>query len=192
MAVDRFVELSAKVKTKYPRFTIKYRDKSWLMPLFWVLQKVTKTDYSTFIQTIFTTMYVGSGWDAMSSDEKYARLRHEMKHIRQFYEWPLGAWAWPVNHILTAICYLFILPVILTFRSVFEREAYIQTLLVHYELEGVQSQSAKVFYANWLSGVFGGSAYLFMWRRQAAYDWTIEIQNKIEQGLIVNNEDRIL
>lgn len=189
--IDRFAVLSVQTKTKYPRFSVKERAKSWLAPIFWILQKVTRMDYSSFTTTIFSTMYVGSDWGSSSSNSKYKTLRHEMKHIRQFHCWPLGRWAWPVNHVLMGLAYLLLLPVLLTFRAMFEREGYTQTLLVEYELNGPFTDTRMEENARWLANTFGGSAYLFMWRRKAAYAWAMETQRGINAGEIRNPVDRV-
>lgn len=191
MAIDRYEVLAARVRKTYPRFKVKERDKSWLRPIFWALQKITRQDYGSFTTTVFSTMYVGADWAKDSSLDKYKTLRHEKVHIAQFHRFPLGRWAWPVNHLLMALCYLFILPVIWTFRARFEREGYTQTLLVQYELHGQISESRMENNARWLSETFGGSAYAWMWRRKAAYNWAMEIQRKINAGEIANPTDRV-
>lgn len=191
MAIDRYEILSRQVKTQFPRFRVKERDKAWLGLVFRVLSRLIGCDYSLFTTTIFSTMYVGSDWAAGSSDDKYARLRHELVHIDQFHRFPLGRWAWPINHVLMALCYLLLLPVLWTFRARFEREGYTQTLLVEYELHGPISQERMEDNAQWLAQTFGGSAYFFMWRRSAAYAWAMETQRKINAGQISNSTYRV-
>jgi hypothetical protein len=162
-----------------------------LAPIFWLLSKITRRDYSGFNTTIFSTMYVGPDWATDSSTSRYKSLRHEMKHIDQFHRWPLGRWAWPVNHLLTSIAYLLILPVLWTLRARFEREGYTQTLLVEYELNGPFSDARMEDNARWMADTFGGAAYLFMWRKSAAYAWAMDTQRKINAGEISNPEDRV-
>lgn len=189
--IDRFVVLSDQVRARYPRFTVTRRDRSWLAPIFWLLQKITRQDYSNFVTTIFSTMYVGSSWGTDSSVSKYKTLRHEMKHIDQFHRWPMGRWAWPVNHVLMSIAYLLLLPVLWTFRAMFEREGYTQTLLVEFEMNGPFSDARMEENARWMATTFGGSAYLFMWRKSAAYAWAMDVQRKINAGEISNPTDRV-
>ena len=189
--IDRFAVLSLQAKAKFPRFTVKERSKSWLAPIFWLLQKITRMDYSTFTTTIFSTMYVGTDWGASSSTSKYKTLRHELRHIRQFHCWPLGRRAWPINHVLTALAYLLVLPVLWTLRAMFEREGYTQTLLVEYELNGPFTDTRMEENARWMADTFGGSAYLFMWRKSAAYAWAMETQRAINAGEIRNSEERV-
>lgn len=189
--IDRYSVLSLRVKGCYPRFSVVERDKSWLRPIFWLLSKVTRKDYSNFNTTIFSTMYVGPGWGTDSSTSRYKSLRHEMKHIEQFHRWPLGRWAWPINHVLTALAYLLLLPIIWTLRAKFEREGYTQTLLVEYELNGPFTDGRMEDNARWLAETFGGSAYFFMWRKKSAYAWAMETQRKINAGEISNPSDRV-
>jgi hypothetical protein len=189
--IDRYAVLSLKTKEQYPRFKVKARDKSWLRPIFWLLQKITRQDYSSFTTTIFSTMYVGSDWGSSSTSSKYKTLRHEKKHIEQFHRFPLGRWAWPINHVLMALAYLLVLPVIWTLRAKFEREGYTQTLLVEYELSGPLTDARMEENARWLANTFGGSAYLFMWRKRAAYGWAMGVQRQINAGEISNQADRV-
>jgi len=187
--INRYDELCKRTKKDYPRFNVRERDKSWLRPIFWLLRKITKQDYNSFTTTIFSTMYVGPGWDKKSSDDKYKTLRHEKVHVRQFHCFPLGRWAWPINHVLMSLCYLLLLPVILTFRARFEREGYLQTLLVEYELKGKISVAAMSRNAKWIGETFGGSTYCWMWRRSSAEAWAVETQRKINEGKIANPDD---
>jgi hypothetical protein len=189
--LDRYQILSTQTKKEFPRFRVKERDKSWLRPVFWLLQKITKQDYDGFTTTIASTMYVGPRWESKTSDEKYKTLRHEKKHIRQAHCWPLGRWAWPVNHLLMGLCYLLVLPVLLTLRSRFEREGYTQTMLVEYELNGPFSDSKMESWARWMAETFGGSAYAWMWTRKKAYVWAMETMRAINAGEIKNDQDRV-
>ncbi len=191
MAIDRYELLCARVKSSYPRFNVKERGRSWLAPIFWLLQKITRRDYSLFTTTVFSTMYVGTGWPKFSSNDKYKFLRHEMMHIKQFHRWPLGRWAWPINHLIVALCYLFVFPVLWTMRSKFEREGYTQNLLVDYELAGDITELQMEANATWMAQTFGGSDYLFMWRKTPAYAWAMDTQRQIKAGLIANPTDRV-
>lgn len=189
---DRFDELSARTKAEFPRFNVRERDKSWLRWIFGPLSKILGQDYSTFTTTIFSTMYVGAGWQHDTPNEKYQTLRHEMQHIDQFHHWPLGRRLWPVNHVIMAFCYLFVLPLFWTLRARFERAGYTQTLLVEFELHGAFSQDRMESNARWMAETFGGGSYFYMWRRKAAYAWAMETQRKILAGEITNPKDRVL
>jgi hypothetical protein len=162
-----------------------------LRPIFWLLAKVTGTDYSTFHTTIFSTMYTGPRWEKMSDTQRYRLLRHEKKHIEQAHCFPLGRRLWPVNHLLWAFCYLLVLPFFLTFRAKFEREGYTQSLLVDFEENGLISERDMEENARWKAKTFGGSAYAWMWRGSAAYAWAMDTQRKINAGEITNRLDRV-
>jgi len=189
--MDRYTVLSSQVRAAFPRFRVVRRQDSWLAPVFWLLGKLTGMNYAGFTTTIFSTMYVGSDWDAISSNAKYGTLRHELQHIRQFHRWPLGAWAWPINHGLMTLAYLLLWPVLWTFRAKFERAGYAQTLLVEFELHGPFSDLRMEENARWLAETFGGSAYLFMWRRKSAYAWAMNLQRQINAGEFKNAVDRV-
>ena len=189
---SRYEVLANRVKSEFPRFNVKERDKSWLFPIFWLLKKITSQDYKTFTTTIFSTMYVGPTWEKKSDEQKYRTLRHELVHIRQFHCFPLGRWAWPVNHLLMSLCYLLLLPVLWTFRAKFEREGYTQSLLVEFELKGPISENRKEDNARWMAQTFGGGAYALMWTKKKAYAWAMDVQRKINAGEITNPRDRVL
>ena len=104
------------------------------------------------------------------------------KHFRQAHEFPLGRRLWAINHLLFAACYIFVLPFVWTYRAKFEREAYLQTLLVEHELHGRIPEKRMEHNARWLADTFGGSTYLFMWKKQAAYEWAMETQRQINAG----------
>lgn len=192
MSDDKFAALLTRVKVEFPRFSVKERDKSWLRWIFWPLQKVLRQDFSEFTTTIGSTMYVGPNWAGKSPTAKYMTLRHEIIHTRQFHRWPLGPSLWVLNHVLMAFCYLFVLPLLWSFRAKFEREGYAQTLLVEHELYGGFSEARMEQNATWIAATFGGSAYFFMWRKKAAHAWAIETQRKIMVGEITNPKDRVV
>ena len=183
---SRYHALAFQVKNKYPRFNVKERNKSWLMPIFWVLSRLTGQSYDNFTTTIFSTMYVSSSWSEKSDERKYRTLRHEEVHIEQFHCFPLGRWAWPINHLLMSLCYLLLLPAIFSMRAKFEREGYTQTLLVEFELGGPFSEDRMEYNARWLAETFGGSAYAWMWTRKKAYAWSMDTMRKINAGDILS------
>jgi hypothetical protein len=170
---------------------VRIRRESWLHPIFWLLSKITRTDYSHFSTTIGSTIYARDNWEERTPDQKYKLLRHELVHIRQVHRFPLGRWAWPLNHLIYSIFYLLFLPVILTFRSKFEREGYTQSMLTSYELHGEFSLAKKAAWAKRMATTFGGSAYMWMWRKKAAYAWALETIRKIHAGEITNDGDRV-
>lgn len=178
--------LVTRAAAEYPRLSIAVRSESWLAPFFWVLEKVTRRNYDSFVTTVFSTIYVGDDWDEESLKAKARVLRHELVHVRQFHCWPLGRKLWPVNHVLMALAYLFLLPVLWTMRAKFEREAYTETLLDIAERDGPQTEASMDRTARWLSDIFGGPSYLFMWRRKSAYEWAMDTQRRIDSKMKVD------
>lgn len=176
---------------EHPRLQIIKRDDStFLNVLFWPLKKITGQTYDTAATTIFSTIYVPSNWMLYSTDGKYLLLRHEMTHVRRFNNWPLGKYLWPLNNVITALLYLFCLPVVFTMRSWFEREAYTQTLLVMHEL-GMLEGGNRISTANWLRETFSNSTYLYMWDRGPAAKWIERTISDIESGKITNEVDKV-
>jgi hypothetical protein len=189
---NRYEQLALRVKALYPRFNQRPRDKSWLRPLFWLLGKITRTDYSTFHTTVWSTMYTGPRWEKMNDKARYRLLRHEMKHIKQAHCFPFGRRLWPVNHLLQGICYILILPFFVTFRAKFEREGYTQSLLAEFELYGPFGEEKMESRARWMANTFGGSTYAWMWTKKKAYEWAMDTMRKINAGEISNKLDRVI
>lgn len=189
--IDRYSLLAAQTKREYPRFHVKRRKDSWLHYVTAVLSFITRKDYKTFSTTIFSGMYTRDDWNERTPDQKYKLLRHEKKHIKQFHCWPLGRWAWPVNHIIMSFFYLLVLPVKFTFRAHFEREGYTQSMLTEFELNGPFTEKKAEYYARKMANTFGGSTYLFMWTKKKAYAWAVETIRKIHEREITNSSDRV-
>lgn len=189
--IDRYQILHGKTRREFPRFNVKLRKESWLHPIFWVLGSLLRKDFSTFTTTIFSTMYAADDWYTRSSDRRYQTMRHELIHVRQFHKFPLGRWAWPLNHLLMGLCYLFVLPVLLTMRAKFEREGYTQTMLVEHELHGTFSEEKMHDWARWMADTFGGPTYAWMWTKKKGYEWAMDTMRKINTGKIKNDRDRV-
>ena len=190
--MDRYKILFDRLKKDYPRLQVKIRSQTWLGIVFRILSFFTRKDYSNFTTTLGSTLYVEDHWNELSSDRRYAALRHEIMHVRQFHRWPLGRWAWPLNHLIMALAYLLLLPVFWTMRAHFEREGYTQTLLVRCELQGEHFSDLQMeANARWMVEMFCTSAYLWMWTRRKTYDWAMETQRKINEGTIINDRDRV-
>lgn len=83
-----------------------------------------------YVTTIGRTIYVNDGWDQRSLEDRYATLRHELVHVRQFLRFGV---------VPMAIAYLLLpLPLGLAWcRMRLEREAYEESIRVVYELGGV-------------------------------------------------------
>lgn len=191
--MDRYQTLLARIQKEFPRFCVKVRSKTWLHFIFRFLSFVGRRDLSGFTTTIGSTMYVSDDWEKRSPDDRYSTLRHELVHVRQFYQWPLGRWIWPLNHFLMGLCYLLVLPVFLTMRAKFERAGYTQTMLVQRELQNTPlSDEQMESNARWMVATFTGSGgYFWMWTKRATYNWAMETQRLINKGTIINNQDRV-
>lgn len=182
MAIDRFEVLSQLTKREFPRFSIRDRSSTWLR-LF-----MGNSTATTIGSTVYTDPSI---WADLTSDQRYKVLRHEKVHIRQFNRWPFGRWAWPLNHVLVALCYLFVLPMVWTLRARFEREAYVQSLMVDFELDGRISDARMEENAEWLATILSDDTFVYAWRKKAAYAWAMETQRKINAGEIANPTDRV-
>lgn len=193
--INRYQVLLENFKKEYPRFKVKDRNGTWVQGVLSILGVFTRQKYAGFTTTIGTTMYVDRSWTNRRSDSKYQTLRHEIQHVRQFHRWPMPfldhAVIWRINALIMGLCYLFVLPAIWTLRAKFEREGYTQTLLVEKEIKGSISEDRMEANARRLAKTFGGSAYFFMWRKKAAYEWAMETQRKINAGEITNQRDRV-
>ena len=185
-----YTNLVEEVRAEFPRFSEKERDKSWLMPIFWVLSKITRQNYDTFTTTVFSTMYVGPSWKKKSPKQKYKTLRHERVHIDQFHNFPMPRWLWPINHLLMAFCYLLVLPVFLTMRARFERAGYTQSMLAEFELYGPFSDSKMEDWGRWMAETFGGGAYLYMGNGSKAYAWAMDTMRKINSGELIHHQGK--
>ncbi len=105
-----------------------------------------------YVTTFWHTIYVPDDWEARPIEERWATLRHELVHVRQFERWG-GA---------MAVAYLLLpLPLGLAwFRMRFEREAYEETLRAWHELGG---RAACERLRAHVTGQFTSGAYGWMW-----------------------------
>ena len=152
-----------------------------------------KADWSGYTTTIWRTMYVPEDFFYWSDEDKYRLLRHELVHLRQFRRWPmsfLDPYLWRVNALIMSFCYIFVFPVILTFRAKFERAGYTQSMLSWYEIHGFSTRY-RVQKAMQMGVTFGGSPYLFMWRTTPAKIWAYDTMDAIANGDITNDKDNV-
>lgn len=181
--MNKYHTLFARYRALYPRLNVVKKDESRLMQtIFWPLKKLTGNNYNNYTTTIGSTIYVPPDFGAWPDDERYILLRHEAQHVKQFHRWPFGIWAWPLNHLLMGLAYLFLLPVFLTMRAYFERAGYTQTILATYECYGIGDSQAQEAYAEWIADVFSGSSYLWMWRRGPAKKWALKTIKNVCNG----------
>ena len=105
-----------------------------------------------YVTTLWHTVYVPDDWEARPIEERWATLRHELVHVRQFERWGVAM----------AVAYLLLpLPLGLAwFRMRFEREAYEETLRAWHELGG---RAACERLRAHVIGQFTSGAYGWMW-----------------------------
>ena len=108
------------------------------------------TDYVT---TIGRTIYVPADWDQRTLADRYATLRHERVHVRQFARYGL---------FVMAFAYLFLpLPIGLAWcRYRLEQEAYEESMRAAYELGGVAALDGL---RDHVIAQFVSASYAWMW-----------------------------
>jgi len=179
-----FEKLWEEVKSEFPRAKIVRKDKSLFMKIIFSFLFFTGIDYiNNFITTIGCTVYVPPSWDNgdYSDYSKYAVIRHERTHMRQFRSWPFGRYFWWINPVLMGFCYIFVLPVFWTTRSYFEKEGYIQNMLVSYERTGTIDLN---YWMVKLEPVFCGPKYCWMDTKKSFRKWITSTVAKIQSGEI--------
>jgi hypothetical protein len=111
---DRLLERARK---EFGGLTIKKRSQTW-----WAgtVDKLWGTgQYTT---TLGKTIAFPDKWETWSMESRYEVLSHEVEHLHQQKRLGLGLF-W-LGFLIYAFLSLFILPVVLTLRSVFEKGAY--------------------------------------------------------------------
>jgi len=122
-----------------------------------VLQVVTlgaQSEYlARYVTTIGRTIYLTPRWDERTLADRYATLRHEAVHIAQFERFGL---------VPMAIAYLVLpFPIGLAWcRMRLEREAYEETLRVHFAVGG---RAAVERLREHVIRQFTSGAYGWMW-----------------------------
>lgn len=164
---ERYEIFLASVRAEVPGFQVVRKDQSFFQRLIhYTLCVVTlgrMRGYLTqFLTTIGKTVYVSSDWEQRSFDDKYALLRHEAVHLRQFKKLTLP---------LMTLLYVFLpLPLGLAyFRARFEKEAYAESIRVAAELWGVEYARSSV-HREFIVGQFTGPSYGWMWPFRKSLD----------------------
>jgi len=105
-----------------------------------------------YVTTFWHTIYVPPDWPARTIEERWATLRHELVHVRQFERWGL----------LMAVSYLLLpLPLGLAWcRMRFERAAYEESLRAWHEIGG--RPACERLRAHMIAQFTSGS-YGWMW-----------------------------
>ena len=102
-----------------------------------------------YVTTLWHSVYVPDDWEARPIEERWATLRHELVHVRQFERWG----------VVMAVAYLLLpLPLGLAWcRMRFERAAYEESIRAWFAVGGraaCQRHRAHVI-AQFTSGAYG-------------------------------------
>lgn len=163
----RYAALVMALRAEIPGFRIVRKDRS---PMHRVIHHALRvltfgkmTDYLDGYQTtIGRTVYVTADWESWAADERYATLRHEAVHLRQFRRYTLPG---------MALLYVFLpLPVGLAwFRARFEQEAYAESIRAAAEIWGPDYPRSASYRARILEQ-FTGPSYGWMWPFRGALE----------------------
>lgn len=160
MTTAKATEYEAELRKEFPRLRIVNKSDDRLSRLIdRALRLITfggQSSYMTkYVTTIGSTIYVPSDWSERREDERFATLRHEAVHLRQFRRYtPVGM----------SLIYLFpILPLGLAWgRARLEWEAYAETVRVVAEIHGRAAVHDPGF-RRYIVEQFTGPAYGWMW-----------------------------
>jgi hypothetical protein len=157
---DRYRSLIAEIEQELPGFRVVRKDQSSFQRLIdRALRIVTfgaQREYLTSYQTtIGKTVYVTSDWDDRDPDDRWATMRHELMHLRQFRRYTLPG---------MAFLYLLVpLPLGLAwFRARFEKEGYAETIRANAEIYGFDHVKSGWF-RDMVIEQFTSGAYGWMW-----------------------------
>jgi len=157
--VSRYEDLLVELRREFPRFRVVDKSDSRLQrAIHKALVLVTfggqRGYLSDYVTTIGQTVYVCTDWHARSDGDRWATMRHEAVHLRQFRRWTVP---------LMGFLYLMIpLPLGLSyFRMRFEREAYEETIRCDHELYGIDYVRG-ILRAHVIEQ-FTGPSYGWMW-----------------------------
>jgi|HubBroStandDraft_1064217.scaffolds.fasta_scaffold112390_2 hypothetical protein len=148
-------QLNADILAEFSTYTVQYKANSALMKLFNVLLIIvtfgqSKSFMTSFVTTIWTTVYVPSSWDSLNSADKCVLLRHERVHMRQARN--LGRWRFALTYMLWP------LPILLAKgRASLEMEAYTETLRAwnDYGANILQTGFRVDIISNFTTGAYG-------------------------------------
>jgi hypothetical protein len=156
---SRYEDLLAALRDEFPRFrVIAKRDSRLQRAIHRALVIVTfgkmRGYLDDYVTTIGSRVYVSSDWDDRSDGDRWATMRHEAVHLRQFRRWSVP---------LMGLLYLVIpLPMGLAyFRMRFERAAYEETIRCNAELYGVPYVKGEL--RAHVIDQFCGANYGWMW-----------------------------
>ena len=148
---EHVARLEAALAAEIPGFRVAYKNASRLHRAIGRLLRPVNPGYLTDYTTVLgrVVYFPSRQWRERAGPEAvYATLRHEAVHLRDMRRFP----------VLFQVSYVFLLPAILTFRSLWEYRAYRETLRVHAELRGAIPDALLEHIVR----RFTGPDYLFM------------------------------
>jgi len=146
----RFDQLVQELAREFRTFRLVPKERSRLMRALYhlLLMRWWCPDFiESYTTVLITVVYMPS--DLIGTDTGYRSLRHERIHMRD-------CWRWGV--LPFALSYLFVLPVGLTLRSVWEMRGYAETMRVELESTGEISDDLL----RHIERQFTGPSYLYM------------------------------
>lgn len=159
-AEARYQRLLRDLRAEFPRFCLlRKREDREQRTIHWLLLLLTFGQMRSYLHGYQTTIgqrvYVTDGWERLPAVERWATLRHEAVHLRQFRRYGL---------LGMALLYLLVpLPAGLAyFRMRLEREAYEETLRAIYEARGAAALMEPCLKSH-IVAQFTGPSYGWMW-----------------------------
>ena len=156
---SRYEDLLVELRREFPRFRVVAKSESRLQrAIHRALTIVTfggmRGYLDDYVTTIGSTVYVCTDWATRTDDERWATMRHEAVHLRQFRRWTV-----PVMGFL----YLLMpLPIGLAyFRMRFERAAYEETIRCSAQVFGLDHVRGEL--RAHVIAQFTGPSYGWMW-----------------------------
>lgn len=180
-AERRYQALLAALTAEFPGFRLVRKEDSLLQrAIHWALCALSlgamRRYLSDFQTTIGQTVYVTRDWDHLPATVRWATLRHEAVHLRQFRRLTVPG---------MALLYLLLpLPAGLSyFRMRLERAAYEETLWALAQARGVAAVRADRALRAHIVAMFVGPAYGFMWPfRRSVERWYDRQLERLAQG----------
>jgi len=163
--VGRYEDYLNDLRQEFPRFRLRAKRGSYTqMAIHYALVVVTfggmRGYLDDYVTTIGATVYTPTDWDDRTDADRWAVMRHEAVHLRQFKRWTLP---------LMGFLYVFVLPLGLSyFRMRWERAAYEETIRCNYELYGLSYVQGSL--REHIIEQFTGRAYGWMWPFRGAVE----------------------
>ena len=182
---QRYQRLLAEIAHEFPQFRLVQKDRSLLhRAIHRALVVITLGQMRSYLDsyqtTIGSTIYVTADWDRLDLDERWATLRHERIHLRQFRRYTLPG---------MAVLYLLLpLPLGLAgFRAHFEKQAYEESIRAAAEVRG-KEHVARGPFRDRIIRQFTGPSYGWMWPfRQHLERWYDSVLSSIPAEDVTEN-----